>query len=306
MTDSRRLVTPAASAALSRPSPEAIGSEAYTHWRATTLGAVTEAIEPRLLHQLIGVVEGKRVLDLGCGDGLLTAALAERGARTVGIDIDRSMLRAAVARTDPGQREPARFVEGRLEQLPFRDAMFDVVVAVTVLCLLSDQAIAVREAARVLRPGGRLIIGDLGRWNAWAARRHIKGWFGSRLWRSAHFSTAADLSRLVEGAGLTVDAARGSVYYPPIGLLAGALASLDRWLGPVTTVGAAFIAVAATKSPDEVPSQTGSSRMRSDSRPGADCDPSRHTAERAIDGVLIRGLELSRSVDRQRWQRSRA
>ena len=234
---------------------------------------MTEALEHRLLHQLIGVVKGKRVLDLGCGDGLLTAALAERGARTVGIDIDRSMLRAAVARTDPGQRKPARFVEGRLEQLPFRDAMFDVVVAVTVLCLLSDQAIAVREAARVLRPGGRLIIGDLGRWNAWAARRRIKGWFGSRRWRSARFSTAGDLSRLVEREGLTVEAVRGSVYYPPMGVLARALAPLDHWLGSITTIGAAFIAVAATKRAHVVTTRTESSRTQSDPQPGADCAP---------------------------------
>ena len=146
-------------------------------------------------------------------------------------------------------------------------------VAVTVLCLLSDEAIAVREAARVLRPGGRLIIGDLGRWNAWAARRRIKGWFGSRLWRSAHFSTAAEFSRLIERAGLTVEAVRGSVYYPPIGILARALAPLDHWLGSVTTIGAAFIAVAATKRTHDVSTQTGSSRTQSDPRPGADSAP---------------------------------
>lgn len=78
-------------------------------------------------------------------------------------------------------------------------------------------------------------------------RRRIKGWFGSRLWRSAHFSSAADLTRLLQKAGLTVEAVRGAVYYPPVGLLATPLARLDRWIGSVTTVGAAFIAIAATK-----------------------------------------------------------
>lgn len=256
MTDPRPLVNPAASAASSGPA-EAIGPEAYTRWRATTLGAVTEALEQRAMLELAGPVTGTRVLDLGCGDGLLTTALAERGARAAGIDIDRSMLRAATARAEPGGGQRARFVQGRIEQLPFPNTMFDIVVAITVFCFVPDPTAAVREAACVLRPGGRLVIGDLGRWSAWAARRRVRGWLGSRLWRAAHFSTAAELSALVERAGLKVETVRGSVYYPPIGFLARALAPLDRWLGPLTTAGAAFIALAAIKeNADDVPGQT--------------------------------------------------
>ena len=196
---------------------------------------------------LIGLVEGRRILDQGCGDGLLTWTLAERGAWAVGIDADRAMLEAASARSTRRRQQRPRFVEGRIEQLPFPDGSFDVVVIVTVLCLVADRAGAVREAARVLRPGGRLVIGDLGRWSAWAARRRVKAWLGSQLWQSAHFSTATGLSHLVERAGLIVEDVRGSVYYPPIGVLAGPLARLDRWFGSITTVGAAFIALAARK-----------------------------------------------------------
>ena len=223
------------------------GASAPARWRTTTLGRVTEALEHRCILDLIGPVAGRRVLDLGCGDGLLTSTLAERGAWAVGIDADRAMLEAANAQPVSGVPARPRFIEGRLEELPFPDATFDVVVVVTVLCLVPDRTPAVREAARALRPGGRLIIGELGRWSAWAARRRIKAWLGSRFWQSAHFSTAATLSRLVERAGLTVEAVRGSVYYPPIGLLARLLACLDRWFGAVTTVGAAFIALDARK-----------------------------------------------------------
>jgi len=98
---------------------------------------------------LVGPVEGRRILDLGCGDGLLTWTLADRGARAVGIDVDRAMLDVASARSVRIQRQRPRFVEGRTEQLPFPDASFDVVVIVTVLCLVADRAGAVREAARV-------------------------------------------------------------------------------------------------------------------------------------------------------------
>ena len=244
-----------------RPLPavtEATGPDTYARWRATTLGAVTEAVERRCVLALARSVDGQRVLDLGCGDGLLVATLARQRARAVGIDVDHAALRAAVARTDVTGDAGARFVEGRIEHLPFPDGSFDVVTAVTVLCLVSDRSAAAREAARVLRPGGRLIVGDLGRWSAWAARRRIKAWFGSRLWRSAHFWTAADLSRLIQQAGFRVEVIRGSVYYPPIGMLARALAPLDRWLGAMTTVGAAFIAVAATKRAHDMTTRTAS------------------------------------------------
>jgi ubiquinone/menaquinone biosynthesis C-methylase UbiE len=217
---------------------------------------VTESLEQRCILDFIAPFEGRRILDLGCGDGLLTWTLAERGAWTVGIDADRAMLEAASARSVRSQRQRPRFVKGRIEQLPFPDASFDVVVMVTVLCLVADRARAVHEAARVLAPGGQLVIGDLGRWSAWAARRRAKAWLGSKLWQSAHFATAPGLSRLVKRAGLTVEAVRGSVYYPPIGVLASPLARCDRWLGTITTVGAAFIALAARKPATGVSTRT--------------------------------------------------
>jgi SAM-dependent methyltransferase len=226
------------------------GPRAYARGRATALGRITEALEQRSICGLVGPVDGGRILDLGCGDGVLASILADRGAWAVGIDSDRAMLEAAALRAGHQQGRRPRFVEGRVERLPFRDGVFDVVVAVTVLCLVGDRVATVREAARVLRPGGQLVIGDLGRWSAWAAERRVRAWLGSRLWRSAHFSTAGGLSRLVERAGLRVEAVRGSIYYPPIGALARPLAFADRWLGHVTTVGAAFIALTARKPAD--------------------------------------------------------
>jgi ubiquinone/menaquinone biosynthesis C-methylase UbiE len=99
-------------------------------------------------------LRGRRVLDLGCGTGRLSNALAERGiARVWGVDASPEML--AVARA----KLPASMglKEGRAEQLPFRDAWFDRVVMWLVVHLV-DRPAAFREVARVLVPDGRLAI----------------------------------------------------------------------------------------------------------------------------------------------------
>jgi ubiquinone/menaquinone biosynthesis C-methylase UbiE len=224
-----------------------VGPEAYATWRATLLGSITEAIEERLIIDLVGELAGCRVLDVGCGDGALVCAAASRGADATGIDPDPAMLAAARLRaTKAGVR--ATFLEGRVERLPFPEASFDVVAAITVLCFVPDAAAALREMARVLRPGGCLVLGELGRWSLWAAVRRVRGWLGSATWAAARFRSAGELRALARQAGLSVTAVRGAVYYPPIGLFARALAPIDTWLGRVTTVGAAFLALSAISS----------------------------------------------------------
>jgi SAM-dependent methyltransferase len=135
-----------------------------------------------------------------------------------------------------------------VERLPFPDASFDIVASVTVLCFVEDAAGAVREMARVLRPGGHLVLGELGRWNSWAALRRVRGWLGSATWKAARFRSARELGALARQAGLSVTATRGAIFYPPIGLLARLLAPPDPRLGRITTLGAAFIALGAVKS----------------------------------------------------------
>jgi ubiquinone/menaquinone biosynthesis C-methylase UbiE len=227
-----------------RTAPTTIGPKVYESWRATSLGAVTEALEQRLILDLMGNLKGSYILDVGCGDGALVCAAASRGAEATGVDPDPAMLAAARTRADKAGIAAA-FLEGRIERLPFADAAFDVVVSITVLCFVPDASAAVREMARVLRPGGRLVLGELGRRSLWALIRRLRGWLGSATWKAAHFRTGTELRALVKQAELTVTAIRGAVFYPPVGILARALAPLDSWLGRLTTVGAAFIALSA-------------------------------------------------------------
>ena len=195
---------------------------------------------------MIGHVAGLDVLDIGCGDGALAVGLVRAGAHVVGLDPDPKMLRAARARANAARVE-LDLVDSRIETLPLASDRFDVVTAVTVLCFVQDEALAWQEMARVLRPGGRLVIGELGRWSLWAARRRIRGWFGAPLWRAARFHSAGELRRAALAAGLIVEEVRGAVFHPPSATLARLTAPLDARLGRQTTFGAAFIALRARK-----------------------------------------------------------
>jgi SAM-dependent methyltransferase len=223
-----------------------LGPETHVRWRASELGIITERIERRLILVLAGDVAGLRVLDIGCGDGELAVELGKRGARAVGTDASAEMIAAAKARAKPHNAN-ITFQVATAEHLPFSAGQFDLVTAITVLCFVDDAAPVFHEIARVLRPGGRLIIGELGKWSTWAAERRLRAWLGSPLWRRGRFRTAGQLSHLAEWAGLVVENVRGAVYYPRWRVAARVMSPLDAVFGRLTTVGAAFLALSAAK-----------------------------------------------------------
>jgi ubiquinone biosynthesis O-methyltransferase len=208
--------------------------------------ASTERLESQLVRELVGDVGGRRVLDVGCGDGKFALELTKRGAVVTGIDASAAMIDAAKRRAAQHNVD-ITFRVGTAEQLPFSAERFDVVTAITILCFVDDAAPVFREIARVLRPGGRLVIGELGKWSSWAAARRIRAWLGSRLWRRGRFRTANELRGLAGQAGLVVESVRGAIYYPRWGFAARLLSSCDSALGRLSTFGAAFVALSAVK-----------------------------------------------------------
>jgi SAM-dependent methyltransferase len=99
-----------------------------------------------------GAGPGTRLLDVGCGSGLTLVLAAERGAIPVGLDISPGLLQIARDRLPD-----ADLREGDMEYLPFGDGTFDAVAGVNAFQFAGNPQKALREAARVTRPGGRVV-----------------------------------------------------------------------------------------------------------------------------------------------------
>ncbi len=102
-------------------------------------------------------LSGPMVLDVGCGSGRIAMELAGRNAIVFGTDISERMIRYA-KRTADTSASPVRYTRGSATSLPYRNSTFDVVVSASVVEWIDQDQQAILEMARVLKPGGKILI----------------------------------------------------------------------------------------------------------------------------------------------------
>jgi protein-L-isoaspartate O-methyltransferase len=143
------------------------------------------------LRELLAPEPGERVLEIGPGTGYYTLDLAgwvDRGEVAI-FDIQQEMLDHTMQRAGETGVDNVIPTRGDARELPYEDASFDAVVLITVLGEIPDREAAIAEVARVLRPGGRLVVGEL---------------FGD-----PHYTTPAEVERLGGLVGLTLERRSG-------------------------------------------------------------------------------------------------
>lgn len=163
----------------------------YDEWYERPFGRSAFEAEVACLRRILPPF--RQALEVGVGTGRFASALG------VGLGLDPSRQELLIARTRG--IEP---VQGVGEALPFRAGSFDLVLMVVTLCFVDDPARVIRETARVLRPGGSLVLGLILKESPWADFYLQKARQGHPIYRLARFYAYPEVTAWLKTAGLTV------------------------------------------------------------------------------------------------------
>ncbi len=167
-------------------------SERYDLWYETPFGRSAYELECECLKRIL--LPFKRGLEIGVGTGRFATRLGVR----FGLDPSKNM---AIKAKERG----VVVVLGRAETLPFRDGVFDLILIVVTLCFLENPIRALREARRVLKPEGKLVLGLITRESRWAKFYTKKAEEGHPIYREARFYSLPEVRDMLEEARFKIE-----------------------------------------------------------------------------------------------------
>ena len=176
-------------------------------------GAIESFAGVGYFFDLADLRRGERVIDLGSGSGMdvfFAAAQVEAGGSVVGVDFTAEQLAKSRRLAAEGGFQQVEFREGRIEGAPADDESADLVISNGVINLAPDKQSVFAEAARVLRPGGRLAIADI------VTEQQLKDSIvcDADLWASCIGGAAQQdaYRQAIESAGLQIEELRNNPY----------------------------------------------------------------------------------------------
>jgi SAM-dependent methyltransferase len=174
---------PISQATLVRDKFDARASDYSTWYEGETYSAAAFRRRRELTLEVLRNVSPGKVLDIGCGPGVLIEGLLAQGHEVWGVDLAPAMIQQCCATF--GGEPRAHFGVGKIEALDFADGFFDAITCLGVVEYLDDDRAALRELRRVLRPGGLAVITCPHFWAPW------------RRWDALYWSVVEPLRRLL-------------------------------------------------------------------------------------------------------------
>ncbi|MCS3920788.1 class I SAM-dependent methyltransferase [Fervidibacter sacchari] len=178
-------------------------AERYDAWYDSPIGRVAFPLEVAVLRPLLSG-SPKPWIEIGVGSGRFAKELQ------VDVGIDPAMKPLLLAK-----KRSVTVVQAVGEKLPFRDASFGAVLIVVTLCFVNDPISVLREAKRVLRDDGALVLGMVFADSPWGEFYKRKASEGHPFYKAAHFLSRGDLKQMLDFVGFSVVAARSTLRQSP-------------------------------------------------------------------------------------------
>lgn len=165
----------------------------YDDFCLTPLGKFVDLIERDIITGIARPERGEKAIDLGCGTGSYAYWLSDLGLSVVGVDVSQKMLE--VARRKRGN--DSSFLQADLACLPFDDNLFDLAICNVVLEFVNDPVTVLCEGFRVLKPGGRLVVGCINKHGAWGKKYAKRGQEDPMsIYSHARFFSSEDVAQI--------------------------------------------------------------------------------------------------------------